>query len=60
MAFSISEAKVTAPGTNLTPTANQKKSVRTNDPTVILPFVIVLFIAVGAVCGVIYYKKKKK
>lgn len=60
VAFSISEAKVTAPGTNLTPTANQKKSVRTNDPTVILPFVIVLFIAVGAVCGVIYYKKKKK
>ena len=60
VAFSISEAKVTAPGTNLTPSANQKKSVRTNDPTVILPFVIVLFIAVGAVCGVIYYKKKKK
>ena len=60
MAFSISKAKVTAPGTNLTPSANQKKSVKTNDPTVIIPFVIILIIAAGAVCGVIYYKKKKK
>ena len=60
VAFSISEAKVTAPGTNLTPSANQKKSVKTNDPTVIIPFVIILIIAAGAVCGVIYYKKKKK
>ena len=60
VAFSITEAKVTAPGTNVTPTANQKKSVRTNDATVILPFVIVLLIAVGAICGIIYYKKKKK
>ncbi len=58
--FSISKAKVTAPGTNLTPSANQKKSVKTNDPTVIIPFVIILIIAAGAVCGVIYYKKKKK
>lgn len=60
VAFSISKAKVTAPGTNLTPSANQKKSVKTNDPTVIIPFVIILIIAAGAVCGVIYYKKKKK
>ena len=60
VAFSITKAKVTAPGTNVTPTANQKKSVRTNDATVILPFVIVLLIAVGAICGIIYYKKKKK
>ncbi len=60
VAFSIAKAKVTAPGTNVTPTANQKKSVRTNDATVILPFVIVLLIAVGAICGIIYYKKKKK
>ena len=59
VAFSITKAKVTAPGTNVTPTANQKKSVRTNDATVILPFVIVLLIAVGAICGIIYYKKKK-
>ena len=59
IAFSISKAKVTAPGTNLTPSANQRKSVRTNDPTVILPFVIILLIAAGAVCGVIYKKKKK-
>ena len=36
VAFSITKAKVTAPGTNVTPTANQKKSVRTNDATVIL------------------------
>ena len=60
VAFSITKAKVTAPGTNITPTANQKKSVRTNDATVILPFVIVLLLAVGAICGIIYYKKKKK
>ena len=60
VAFSITKAKVTAPGTNVTPTANQKKSVRTNDATVILPFVIVLLLAVGAICGIIYYKKKKK
>ena len=60
VAFSITKAKVTAPGTNVTPTANQKKSVRTNDATVILPFVIVLLIAVGAICSIIYYKKKKK
>lgn len=60
VAFSISKAKVTALGTNLTPSANQKKSVKTNDPTVIIPFVIILIIAAGAVCGVIYYKKKKK
>lgn len=60
VAFSVSQAKVTAPGTNLTPSLNQKKSVRTNDPTVILPFVIILIIAAGAVSGVIIYKKKKK
>ena len=60
VAFSISEAKVTAPGTNLTPSANQKKSVKTNDPTDIIPFVVILIIAAGAVYGVIYYKKKKK
>lgn len=60
VAFSISQAKVTAPGTNLTPSANQRKSVRTNDSTVIVPFVLILIIAAGAVCGVIYYKKKKK
>ena len=60
VAFSISKAKVTAPGTNLTPSANQKKSVKTNDPTVIIPFVIILIIAAGAVYGVIYYKKKKE
>lgn len=60
VAFSISKAKVTAPGTNLTPSANQKKSVKTNDPTDIIPFVVILIIAAGAVYGVIYYKKKKK
>ena len=60
VAFSISQAKVTAPGTNLTPSANQRKSVKTNDSTVIVPFVIILLIAAGAVGVVIYYKKKKK
>ena len=60
VAFSISQAKVTAPGTNLTPAANQRKSVKTNDPTEIIPFVVILIIAAAAVCGVIYYKRKKK
>lgn len=59
VAFSISKAKVTAPGTSLTPSANQKKSVKTNDPTTILRFVIALIVAAGAVCGVVYYKKRK-
>lgn len=58
VAFSITKANVTAPGTDFTPSASQRKSVRTNDATVIFPFVAVLIVAAGVVCGVIYYKKK--
>lgn len=56
--FTISKAKVTAPGQNLTPAANRKNAVRTGDDSVILPFVILLVIAAAAV-GVIIYRKRK-
>ena len=36
VSFSIAKAKVTAPGTNLTPAANRKSSVKTGDNTPIL------------------------
>lgn len=58
--FSITKAKVTAPGLDITPAANQKKSVKTGDNTPIAPFVIILAIAVGAIGGVFYYKYKNK
>lgn len=58
--FSINKAKVTAPGLDITPAANQKKSVKTGDNTPIAPFVIILAIAVGAIGGVFYYKYKNK
>lgn len=60
VAFSIAKAKVTAPGTNLTPAANRKSSVKTGDNTPILPFVCILIIAAGAIGGVVFYKKKNK
>ena len=60
VSFSIAKAKVTAPGTNLTPTANRKSSVKTGDNTPILPFVCILIIAAGAIGGVVFYKKKNK
>ena len=58
--FSVTKAKVTAPGLDITPAANQKKPVKTGDNTPIAPFVIILIIAAGAACGVIVYKKKRK
>lgn len=60
VSFSIAKAKVTAPGTNLTPAANRKSSVKTGDNTPILPFVCILIIAAGAIGGVVFYKKKNK
>lgn len=60
VSFSITKAKVTAPGTNLTPAANRKSSVKTGDNTPILPFVCILIIAAGAIGGVVVYKKKNK
>ena len=60
VSFSIAKAKVTAPGTNLTPAANRKSSVKTGDNTPILPFVCILIIAAGAIVGVVFYKKKNK
>ena len=60
VSFSIAKAKVTAPGTNLTPAVNRKSSVKTGDNTPILPFVCILIIAAGAIGGVVFYKKKNK
>ncbi len=60
VSFSIAKAKVTAPGTNLTPAANRKSSVKTGDNTPILPFICILIIAAGAIGGVVFYKKKNK
>ena len=60
VSFSITKAKVTAPGTNLTPAANRKNPVKTGDDTPILPFVCILIIAAGAIGGVVFYKKKNK
>ena len=60
VSFSIAKAKVTASGTNLTPAANRKSSVKTGDNTPILPFVCILIIAAGAIGGVVFYKKKNK
>ena len=45
VSFSIAKAKVTAPGTNLTPAANRKSSVKTGDNTPILPFVCILILS---------------
>lgn len=60
VAFSITKAEVTAPGTNLTPAANRRNAVKTGDNTPILPFVCILIIAAGAIGGVVFYKKKNK
>ena len=58
--FSVTKAKVTAPGLDITPAASQRNAVKTGDNTPILPFVIILIIAVAAISGVIVYKKKRK
>ena len=60
VSFSITKANVTAPGADLTPAASKTGVVKTGDNTQILPFVFILIIAVGAIGGVIFYKKKNK
>ena len=57
--FTISKAKVTAPGQNLTPAANSRNAVKTGDDTPIAGFVIILVVAVAAIAGVIIYRRKK-
>ena len=57
--FHVSKASVTGPGQNLTPAADRRNAVRTGDSTPVLPFVIILVVAVVAIGGVIIYKKKK-
>lgn len=60
VSFSITKAKVTAPGLDVTSAANQKRPVKTGDNTPIIPFVIILIVAAGAAGGVVYYRKKRK
>lgn len=58
VAFSVSKAEVTVPGTNLTPAANKTAAVKTGDDTTILPFVIILIAAAAVIGGVVFYKRK--
>lgn len=64
VSFTISQPKVVITATptpvQQNPAANQKKAVQTGDTTNIMPFVLILAIAVGAIAGVVVYKKKKK
>lgn len=66
--FNVVAAKATeVPGQTLTPAAqktdaNQKKAVRTGDNTQILPYILVLAVAIVAAggAGVVIYRRKKK
>lgn len=64
VSFTISQPKVVITATptpvQQNPAANQKKAVQTGDTTNIMPFVLILAIAAGAIVGVVVYKKKKK
>lgn len=64
VSFTISQPKVVITATptlvQQNPAANQKKAVQTGDNTNIMPFVLILAIAAGAIVGVVVYKKKKK
>lgn len=64
VSFTISQPKVVITATptpvQQNPAANQKKAVQTGDTTNIMPFVLILAIAAGAIAGVVVYKKKKK
>ena len=56
---------VAAPNQTLTPAvnkddANKKNAVKTGDNTPILPFVIILVIAVVLIAGILVYRNKKK
>lgn len=59
--FSIAQGETVTP----TPSAQQKNpdkksAVETGDTTAIMPFVIILIVAVICIAGVVVYKKKKK
>lgn len=64
VSFTISQPKVVITATptpvQQNPAANQKKAVQTGDTTNIMPFVLILAIAAGAIAGVVVYKKKNK
>ena len=64
VSFTISQPKVVITATptpvQQNPAANQKKAVQTGDTANIMPFVLILAIAAGAIVGVVVYKKKKK
>ena len=64
VSFTISQPKVVITATptpvQQNPAANQKKAVQTGDTTNIMPFVLILAIAAGAIVGVVVYKKKTK
>ena len=54
-----------APNQTLTPAAdktdaNQKNAVKTGDNTPILPFVIILIVAIVLIAGILVYRNKKK
>jgi hypothetical protein len=58
--FTVVDAEVTSvPGQTLTPAANSKDAVQTGDNTPILPFVVILILAVVCVAGIVIYRKKK-
>lgn len=61
VSFTISQAQtVTATPTPQPNGANQKNAVKTGDTTQIVPFVVILVIAAGAIAGTVVYKKKNK
>lgn len=60
VSFKISQVQtITATPTPQPNGADRKSAVKTGDTTQILPFVVILVIAAGAVVGTVVYKKKK-
>lgn len=60
VSFKISQAQtITATPTPQPNGADRKSAVKTGDTTQILPFVVILVIAAGAIVGTVIYKKKK-
>lgn len=57
---SFSVVQAADPTVTPTPGANQRRAVQTGDDTPILPFVIVLIIAVVCIGGILVYRRKKK
>ena len=55
----------TSPNQTLTPAAdrtdaNKKNAVKTGDNTPIVPFVIILVVAIVLIAGILVYRNKKK